>query len=83
MKPAKDINMATQSEIGAFADEKQVPDMFIYVCILCMVDYVIFVCFVYYYLNIDILCIDVCTYVCIQSEIGAFADKKQLYNVIM
>jgi hypothetical protein len=24
MKPAKDINMATQSEIGAFTDEKQV-----------------------------------------------------------
>ena len=24
MKPAKDINMATQSEIGSFSDEKQV-----------------------------------------------------------
>ena len=24
MKPARDINMATQSEIGAFNDEKQV-----------------------------------------------------------
>lgn len=24
MKPARDINMATQSEIGSFSDEKQV-----------------------------------------------------------
>ena len=26
MKPARDINMATQSEIGAFNDEKQVSE---------------------------------------------------------